>query len=110
MNTTLREKAENLAMLPHLVQINKDETTDGQLVYFAKILEFEGCFGQGKTIEEAIENLNQAKVDYILSLLEDGIPIPHPTTTSSTSNTFTKSYRGTEVDKSKLYEAVLVTA
>jgi len=106
----LREKAKKLAALPHLVQVIQDETTDGQLVYLAKILEFDGCFGQGKTLEEAIEDLNHAKVDYILSLLEDGISVPRPITTSSTSNTLTKSYRGIEVEQTKLYEAALVTA
>ncbi|NCP15646.1 type II toxin-antitoxin system HicB family antitoxin [bacterium] len=110
MNTNLREKAEKLATLPYITEIVQDETTDGQPIYLARTLELDGCLGQGKTIEEAIQDLNEAKIDFILSLLEDGMPIPQPTTTSSTSNTFTMSYRGTKIEHSKLYEAALVTA
>jgi len=110
MNTNLRKKAEKLAALPYLTEIVQDETTDEQPIYLARILELEGCLGQGKTIEEAIQDLNEAKIDFILSLLEDHMPIPQPTTTSSTSNTFTMSFRGITMEHSKLYEAALVTA
>jgi len=76
--------------------------------------------GQGETIEQAVANLHEAKIDYIESLLEDGLSIPEPallatTTSSSSSKTFTWSYtpRGThdtdEKRPSRLYEAALLT-
>ncbi len=120
MNQNLREKAERTAELPYSVEVALDETTEGQPVYVARIPELEGCMGQGETIEQAVANLHEAKIDYIESLLEDGLSIPEPallatTTSSSSSKTFTWSYtpRGThdtdEKRPSRLYEAALLT-
>ncbi len=108
MSEILRKEAEKLATLPYMTEITLDETTKGERVYFARILELEGCFGQGKTPEEAAQNLNLAKIDFIIGLLEDKLPIPRPTTTSSTSNTFTRIYKGSKLESSKRYDAVLV--
>lgn len=35
-----------------------------------------GCNSQGKTKEEALENIKEAIVGYIAALEEDGLPIP----------------------------------
>ena len=35
-----------------------------------------GCISQGKTKEEAIENIKEAIEAYIFALKEDGLPIP----------------------------------
>ena len=35
-----------------------------------------GCISQGKTKQEAITNIREAIEGYILSLEEDGLPIP----------------------------------
>jgi antitoxin HicB len=35
-----------------------------------------GCFTQGQTMEEAIENAKDAITVYIESLIEDGLPVP----------------------------------
>jgi predicted RNase H-like HicB family nuclease len=109
MDEALRKKAERLATLPYMTEIVLDETTEGERVYLARALELEGCFGQGKTPEEAAQDLSQAKIDFILSLLEDNLAIPRPTTTSSTSNTFTRIYRGSKLESSKRLEAASVT-
>ncbi|MEW6286351.1 MAG: type II toxin-antitoxin system HicB family antitoxin [Chloroflexota bacterium] len=77
MNT--RARAEELAKRPYLIATSLEETTDGQPIYVARVLEIEGCFGQGETREAAIEDLRLAMVDYIASLLEDGLPVPEPT-------------------------------
>ena len=60
--------------------------------------ELPGCMAQGETVEEAIENLKEVTLEYILSLLEDRLPIPIPsgrltktTTSYSISNTVTGS-------------------
>jgi predicted RNase H-like HicB family nuclease len=85
MDKSLVEKAEGLARQTYTVDVERDETTDGQPVYVARVRELEGCISQGKTDKEAKENVKRAMVDYIYSLLEDGLPIP-PFTTSTTSS------------------------
>lgn len=77
--TDTRAKAEELARRPYLIVTSVDMTTEGQPIYFARVLEIEGCFGQGKTRDKAIEDLRLAMVDLIESLLKDGLPVPEPT-------------------------------
>ena len=77
MNT--RARAEALARRPYFIATAVEETTENQPVYFARVLEIEGCFGQGETREVAIEDLRLAMTDFIESLLEDGLPVPEPT-------------------------------
>jgi len=74
-----RAKAEELAKRPYLVMTSVEETTDNQPIHFARVLEMDGCFGQGETREKALEDLRLAMVDFIESLLEDGLPVPEPT-------------------------------
>ncbi len=35
-----------------------------------------GCISQGKTKEEAIQNIREAIEGYVLALQDDGLPIP----------------------------------
>ena len=35
-----------------------------------------GCISQGKTREEAVENIREAIRGYIVALAEDGLPVP----------------------------------
>jgi len=35
-----------------------------------------GCISQGKTKEEAVQNIREAIEGYVLALQEDGLPIP----------------------------------
>ncbi len=35
-----------------------------------------GCISQGRTREEAIQNIREAIEGYILALREDGLPVP----------------------------------
>jgi predicted RNase H-like HicB family nuclease len=98
MNNNPRNKAKELACRPYTVEVVLDETTDGRPVYMARTPELEGCFGQGETIDDAVNNLYEARVDFIQSLLEDGLPIPNPsilatTTTASLTTTLTLRYK-----------------
>jgi len=119
-NLNLRKEAEKLAERPYSVELVIDETTEGQPVYVARIPELEGCIGQGQTIDEAVSNLNDAKVDFIESLLDDGLPVPQPallatTTSSSISATVTlRNFQESKKEPSgekplRLYEAALLT-
>ncbi len=47
---------------------------DGQ--YVAECPSLPGCISQGKTKEEAIENIKEAIEGYILALEDDHIPVP----------------------------------
>ena len=90
MNT--RAKAEDIANRPYWMMTKVETTTQDHPIYFARVLEIEGCFGQGETREAAIEDLRFATVDFIESLLEDGLPVPEPTQlTSSTLGTATQA-------------------
>jgi len=35
-----------------------------------------GCVSQGKTKEEAVENIREAIEGYVLALQQDGLPVP----------------------------------
>jgi predicted RNase H-like HicB family nuclease len=93
MNEQLFEKAINLASQNYPVKVSKDKTTTGEVIFLAKNPGLPGCMAQGNTIEEALENLMDARIDYIHSLLEDELEVPRPdlveTTTSLTSDSYT---------------------
>ncbi len=87
-----RAQAEELANRPYLLMTSIEETTDEEPIYFARVLEMDGCFGQGETREESIEDLRLAMMDFIESLLEDELYVPEPsklvnTTVSAGANT-----------------------
>jgi len=46
--------------------------------YSAEILEFPGCYSQGETAEEAIQNVEEAARNWIEATLASGKPIPDP--------------------------------
>lgn len=117
MNQNLQMQAIKLAEQPYSVEVLLDETTEGQPIYVARVPELEGCMAQGETIEQALESLTEAKIDYIQSLLDDGLPVPAPalratTTSSSYSATFTLSNRPGKKQEnlSRVYEATFLPA
>jgi predicted RNase H-like HicB family nuclease len=71
-------RATELARRPYRVVVMNDETTDGNLIFLAANPELPGCMAQGVTIAEATQELETARVDYIVSLIEDGLPVPIP--------------------------------
>ena len=73
-----REEAEKLAMQPYSVTIIQDITDRGEQIFLAINPELDGCMAHGKTSEEAISNLREARVDYIQVCLLSGISIPAP--------------------------------
>ncbi len=78
MNTQLLRQAEMLATEPYTTEIMSDETTTGEPVFLLSHPELLGCMAQGKSIQEASVNLEGATREYIMSLLEDGLPVPPP--------------------------------
>jgi len=86
----LRKIAEELASRPYAVLVAQNETTDGKPIFIAMAPELGECISQGWSEEEAVQNLEAARVDFICSLLDDNLPVPPPqaqltNTTSGTS-------------------------
>lgn len=73
-----REEAEKLALLPYTVSLIKETDSAGNPVYLAFNRELDGCIANGNSFGEAIENLKEARIDYIQVLLLSGEPVPHP--------------------------------
>jgi predicted RNase H-like HicB family nuclease len=46
--------------------------------FSARVLEFPGCFAQGKGLEAAYANLERAAESWLLAMLAQGSPIPPP--------------------------------
>ena len=78
MNKKHLEKAETLAKRSYRVLVFQDRTTDGDAIYVAVLLEIPGCHSFGYTVQEAMESLESAKVDFIYFMLQDGLPVPEP--------------------------------
>ena len=58
------------------------ERHDDQGVYWvARVAELPHCLIHGNTPEEAVKEIEEVKLDWIQSNLEDGLPIPEPTPT-----------------------------
>jgi len=53
--------------------------------YFAEVLEFPGCFSEGHTPGQAMDNLNEAMAAWIEAALESGQSIPDPVATAGYS-------------------------
>jgi predicted RNase H-like HicB family nuclease len=114
MESQVVEQATEIAARPYSIDISEDETTSGHPIYVAQISELEGCIAQGNTVQEALRSLREAAIDYIVSLLEDGLPVPPPSrpvtaSTSTTSATFSPSTEPRQVpaepiDPARLYE------
>jgi predicted RNase H-like HicB family nuclease len=78
MNKARMSEAKKLAALPYTISKLNDETTDGEPIIVLYNPELPGCMAQGTTMQEALDNLLDARQEYILSLLEDGQPVPLP--------------------------------
>ncbi len=79
-----REEAEKLAKLNWTYSI-QDRLTTGEIAYVAMASSLPGCMAQGVTRDETLYNLEDAKVSYIESMLDDGMAVTMPTKTVSDS-------------------------
>jgi antitoxin HicB len=60
--------------LPYTVVLRRDEEDD----YVARVDELPGCSAHGKTQNDALENLQEAKELWIQDCIESGHPVPEP--------------------------------
>jgi antitoxin HicB len=65
------------AKLPYTIILEKYE--DQGTYWVARIAELPHCLIHGDTPEQAIKEIEEVKKDWIKSNLEDGLPIPEPT-------------------------------
>jgi predicted RNase H-like HicB family nuclease len=96
MNNNLFKKAEELAARNYKIVFLEDRTTSGQVIYMAKNPELIGCMAQGATLEEAIENLKDARIDYIYDSLKDGGLVPDPAPLSEVTLNTSSGFLGSE--------------
>lgn len=78
MDPQIESKAIMLASQNYAIEILTDMTQEDGQWYLAVNPELKGCMAQGSSIEEAIESLADARFDYIVSLLQDGLEVPSP--------------------------------
>jgi predicted RNase H-like HicB family nuclease len=78
MVDAILKKAEELSNRNYKISVSIDITTTGETLYMAKNPELIGCMAQGETLEDAISNLKDARLDYIYDSLKDGFNVPEP--------------------------------
>jgi len=86
MNANNWEKARRLADRPYEITIEIDMPADGRPIFLLRHPELRGCKAQGATVAEARRNLDSARLDYIYTLLETGLPIPAPAATETVTD------------------------
>lgn len=78
MSNDLEQQAKELAARQYSMFVFRQTTTEDEPIYVALNPELDGCFAQGETSQEARENLDTFRVDYIHHLLTHGLPVPEP--------------------------------
>jgi predicted RNase H-like HicB family nuclease len=67
----------NYLDLPYNIVI-KHITDESGSYYFASVLELNGCYSDGQTIEEAYANIREAMEGWIETNIGNGLPVPQP--------------------------------
>lgn len=73
--------------LKYPTQITEIDHSDGG-GYLVEIPLLKGCVSDGETIEEALENIKEAKAEWLAYMLENKLPIPEPIDVSKYSGKF----------------------
>jgi len=60
-------------------------TPDADGTSFAEIVEFPGCFATGKSVGEALQNLEEVAIDWLAATAKQGQDIPEPMDAASYS-------------------------
>ena len=68
---------EYYSKLPYTIVLEKWDDGNGPY-WVARVLELPHCLIHGDTPEEAVKEIQEVKMDWIMSNLEDGLPIPEP--------------------------------
>ncbi len=71
--------------LPYAVELIPDMDEGGFTVF---IPDLHGCMSVGETVEDAYNNIEDAKREWLTAAMEEGIRIPEPDTSDSYSGQF----------------------
>jgi antitoxin HicB len=63
--------------LPYTITLKRG-TGKGEKYWIARVLELPHCMTHGANPEEALRDIEDAKLEWLESKLEDGLPIPEP--------------------------------
>lgn len=77
MMSSTTSRAQEIAALPYETRIVGSQA-EGRSCFEAVHPDLDGCRGWGWTREEALRSLDEARLLFIESLLEDGLPVPLP--------------------------------
>ncbi len=80
--------AVQLASRDYAVVLAQEIQANGTLAYVASNPELEGLESQGATQFEALKNLRDARINYILRLIQSGLKVPHPSPTGPRKTIF----------------------
>jgi predicted RNase H-like HicB family nuclease len=61
-----------------------ERCVDGVFAWVARHPDLPGCMSDGETPEEALSNLADARALYVDDLIERGLPVPQPESSSAT--------------------------
>ena len=76
---------EEYMALPYRMELVPDVREGGYIVSYPDL---KGCLSAGETLEAAIANGEDARREWLTAALEDGYPIPEPTTDEEYSGQF----------------------
>ena len=79
------KKIDEYMRLPYRMELIPDPDEGGYVVSFP---ELPGCLSSGETSEEAIKNAEDAKQEWLLAAMEEGIDIPEPDSLDAYSGQF----------------------
>lgn len=90
MEKSRKEMAAKIANSGFTTELRKERTTDGDTLFLAVTPELDGCMAQGESAEEALEGLDEIRVEYIEHLLEFNLPVPSPLSRKTEGKAWTK--------------------
>lgn len=100
INEQLWKKAEQLSARRYSITYEMENQPDGQAVYILRHPELPVVIADGDTLKEAQQNLLDARVDYIYTLLLDDLPVPSPQEDGSGATTSSSNSRMIKINAS----------
>ena len=79
----LWQQAGTMAERPYSVEAQEAQLLDRSIVVFVRNPALAGCMAQGDTLEEALAELQEARQEYLYTLLENGRDMPEPESTGN---------------------------
>ena len=64
--------------LPYTIEVIPDKDEEGQVTLFARVVELPGCMTEADDFTELGKMIEDAKISWLETALEDGQPIPEP--------------------------------